>query len=180
MKVFRTIIESVTDGAVRTFTGTGESGGQIEGEIIQQVGIKSHPRAGDSGLVIQDGDRVYLIATDNDIAPATVAGERVIAFDSNNFVKFVAPGGVLQKIHVKTDKAVDVEAVENVNVSGAQVQVISTVVKMGIIAAVVAFVTAPFLAWVAAHTHKESGGGETLPPTQTIGPGFATIHTFGS
>lgn len=181
MNTFRTIIISVTDGIIRTFTGTGEAGGTIQGEIIQQVGIKSHPKPGDSGLVLQDGERAYLIATDNDDTPALVEGERAVAFDAENYIKFEVTGGILQKIHVNTQKDVDVQAVGNVTVTGASVTVNSTVVKLGLVlAGFVTLVKSTILVWLAAHTHKESGGGETLAPTQAIGPEHSTVNTSAS
>ena len=173
MSVFRTIIASVTDGIIRTFIGTGEAGGTIQGEIIQQVGIKSHPKPGDSGLVIQDGDRVYMIATDNDLSPPMVEGERVLAYDANNFVKFEVVGGVLQKIHVLTQKDVDIQATGNVTIT-------APIINLGL-AGVVSLVTSVFLALFNLHTHKESGGGETLLPTQQAPlAGNTTANVFAS
>lgn len=196
MKVFRTIITSVTDGTVRTFTGSGESGGEIQGEILQQVSIKSHPEQNTSGLVINDGDRYYLIATDNDEGPALVSGEAVLYFDVNNFVMFKTAGGVLEKIHISTTKKVAIEAVgdvdiqaNDVNVTGAinvtvtaatRIQLIAPVVNTGL-AGFLALVTAPFIAWFNAHTHTESGAGETLVPTQQAVPAAnTTLNTLAS
>lgn len=196
MRAFRTIITEVTDGVIRTFIGSGEAGGAIEGEIIQQVMIKSHPKPGDSGLVLQDGNRYYLIATDNDIGPGLGEGEFVLAFDANNYIKSVVVGGVLEKIHINTDKDVEVNALNvkatatnkieatapTIDITAAtRVNVVSTIVSLGL-AGFITLVKSTFLALFDMHIHGgvTTGGGNSGPPTSPSGPTHSTVNTLAS
>lgn len=182
MRIFRTIIESVTDGIIRTFTGSGEAGGTIQGEIIQQVLIKSHPFPGDSGLVIQDGNRHYLIASDNDIGPGLGEGEFVLSFDADNYIKSVVSAGVLDRFEVKTDQKVVIEAAGEVSITGSKVisQAITELAEgLGTLRALV---NELFLNLVYnLHNHAESGGGTTgVPNQQAVSAIHATQFTKAS
>lgn len=182
MRIFRTIISATKDGLVRFFSGTGLAGADdaiIDGEMVQQAGFASRPKQNDSGIIITQGSRVYLISSDNQAdRPALAEGEKVFYFDQNNFIHFSVDGsGNLEKVYLKTTKKVEIEAIGEVIITGSAIKT-TAATKLGFgLGVLLKLVNFLFITLYNSHTHPESGGGTTSPPNQQADATYTTINT---
>ena len=197
MRIIRSVITSVIEGAIKLFSGTGLSGETFtEREFFQHFGLTSIPPAGSEGIVFVIGNRVFMLASDNrDLRPPIEDGEACLYIDKLNWIKIKAD----KTIHIKTENKVVVEAAADVEVTAAgnatvnannisataavqaditapvvniiaatSVLVQSPVISLGV-SGFLALVTSAFVALFNNHTH--SGG----PPPDV--PAVIGIHT---
>ena len=66
IKFIRTIIESVTEGVIKRFSGSGRPGETFsDREYFQHYGYTSRPLAGAEGILLKQGNNIILVASDD-------------------------------------------------------------------------------------------------------------------
>jgi len=66
IKFIRTILSSVTEGAIKRFAGAGRPGETFaDREYLQHYGFTSRPLSGAEGILLKQGNNIILIASDD-------------------------------------------------------------------------------------------------------------------
>ncbi len=110
--MIRSIIQSVVEGAIKRFTGTGRSYETFTSrEYFQHYGFTSRPQAGAEGIVIVRDNHIVMIASDDRRYRISLADGEVALYDD-----------VGQKVHLTRD-GLEVESPLKVTVTAPQVDV---------------------------------------------------------
>lgn len=149
MRIVRSVISSVIEGAIKLFSGSGLIGETFtKREFFQHFGFTSIPPAGSEGLVLVIGNRVFMFASDNrDLRPAIEDGEACLYIDKLNWIKIQAD----KTIQINSENNVEIIAAENTtvtakNITGiASVQAQITAPVVNIIAATAVLVQSPMV-----------------------------------
>jgi len=159
MRIVRSVISSVIEGAIKLFSGSGLVGETFtEREFFQHFGFTSIPPAGSEGIVFVIGNRVFMLASDNrDLRPAIQDGEACFYIDKNNWIKIKAD----KTIQVKSENKVVVEA---------------PAIELGAASGHKALVWEDFLTLFNSHTHPDPVSGVTGPPNEQAGSTHKTTN----
>ncbi|MCD4675337.1 MAG: phage baseplate assembly protein [Desulfobacula sp.] len=66
IKFIRTILSSVTEGAIKRFAGSGRPGETFaDREYFQHYGFTSRPLSGAEGILLKQGNNIILVASDD-------------------------------------------------------------------------------------------------------------------
>jgi phage baseplate assembly protein V len=66
MKMIRSILSSVVEGAIKRFSGSGRANETItDREVFQHFGFTSMPLEGAEGIVLNEGNHIVMIASDD-------------------------------------------------------------------------------------------------------------------
>jgi phage baseplate assembly protein V len=66
MKMIRSILSSVVEGAIKRFSGSGRANETItDREYLQHYGFTSVPLPGAEGIIVNEGNHIILIASDD-------------------------------------------------------------------------------------------------------------------
>lgn len=177
MKLIRTILKSITEGAIKRFTGDGRSGEDFtDREYLQHYGFTSRPINGAEGLALVDGNTVYLIASDDRTFRLAIAdGEVALYTDEGDHIHFKRGN----EIEIQSGGTVTITAAVDVTVTapdvtvnaGISAKVISPNVILGAEAGAKSLATEDFVNLYNGHTHN---GGVT--PDQQAGAGHKTSN----
>ncbi|MCE5274873.1 MAG: phage baseplate assembly protein V [Deltaproteobacteria bacterium] len=118
MTLVRTLISQVAEGVIKRFSGSGRSNETFAArEYFQHYGFTSSPKAGAEGVAIVQGNVIYLIASDDRRYRVSLAdGEVALYTDEGDFVHFKR-GNLL---HVSTGRALQIDAVQDVEINTAR------------------------------------------------------------
>ncbi len=88
--MIRAIIRSVIEGAIKRFTAAGRPDETIENrEYIQHYGFSSRPLAGAEAVIIQEGNHIVMIASDDRRYRIGIeAGEVCLYTDEGDHIRF--------------------------------------------------------------------------------------------
>jgi phage baseplate assembly protein V len=88
MKLIRSVLSSVVEGAIKRFSGSGRVNETItDREYMQHYGFTSAPLAGAEGIIVNEGNHIILIATDDRrYRLAVVGGEVALYSDEGDCV----------------------------------------------------------------------------------------------
>lgn len=141
MKFVRTIITSIAEGVIKRYSGTGRPEESFTNrEYFQHYGFTSRPLNGSEGIVIMEGNKIYLIASDDRRYRIAVEnGEVCLYTDEGDFIHFKR-GNLL---HVNTGNKLLVDATNEVEINAPDVTVNCENITVN--ASVKATVTTPFL-----------------------------------
>jgi phage baseplate assembly protein V len=120
----RSILSSVVQGAIARFSGSGRIGEAFAGrEYFQHYGFTSRPKAGAEGLVLIQGNTVYLIATDDRrYRIALEEGEVALYTDEGDRIHLKRGGEIL----VSSQGTVTIEGATEVAIDSATVAITAT------------------------------------------------------
>lgn len=95
----RVFIDSVLEGEPKTFRGTGFNDNDTyeSRPYFQHVGFSSIPKEDSEGIIIQNGNAIYLIATQDPQGNRPVLedeGDTCVYTDSDNYIKIAADGSI--------------------------------------------------------------------------------------
>lgn len=107
MKMVRVLINSVVEGVIKRFSGSGRSGETFTSrEFFQQYGFTSRPLMGAEGILIKDGNVLYLVASDDRRYRLQILDGEVALYTDQGDKVHLARGQVI----VKSGGKVHVEA----------------------------------------------------------------------
>lgn len=89
MKMIRSVLSSVVEGAIKRFSGAGRANETIsDREYFQHYGFTSIPQPGAEGIAIDERNHIILIASDDRrYRIALKAGEVALYTDEGDYVK---------------------------------------------------------------------------------------------
>lgn len=175
--MIRAIIQSVIEGVIKRFTASGRPDETITNrEYLQHYGFTSRPLAGAEAVIIQKGNHIVMIASDDRrYRIAIEAGEVCLYTDEGDFIRLKRG----KEIHINTGNKLTVDAANDavINTKTATVnastkcQVNSPEINLsGDRAGLRRFIDDRFRALFNAHIHSgvATGSGNTGAPTQTL------------
>jgi phage baseplate assembly protein V len=121
MKIVRSVISSIIEGAIKIFSGSGRADESfVKREFFQHYGFTSRPISGSEGLVIRDGNLVFLIATDDRRYRLSIDdGEVAIYSNTGDFIH-LKQGNT---IHISTNGKLQAEAAQEADITSPVVKV---------------------------------------------------------
>lgn len=176
MKMIRTIINSIVEGVIKRFSGSGRAGETFTNrEYMQHYGFTSRPLSGAEGILFMEGNRIYLIASDDRRYRIAVEnGEVCLYTDEGDFIHFKR-GNLL---HISTGDKLLIDATNDVEVNAptailnaaAKCQVNSPEINLsGDRSGLYRLIDERFRTLFNAHVHSGCGGSENSgAPTTTM------------
>jgi phage gp45-like len=153
MKLIRTIISSVIEGNIKYFAGSGRVGETFANrEYMQHYGFTSRPLKDGEGLVLKQGDKVFLIASDDRRYRISLAeGEVALYTDEGD------------KVHLKRGGVIEIEA-------GTKITGKAPMIELTDEAALRRLIDERIVALFNSHTHPgvSSGSGSTGTPSTPL------------
>lgn len=126
MKVVRALIQSVVEGVIKRFSASGRANEMFTNrEYMQHYGFTSRPLSGSEGLVLIDGNTIYMIASDDRrYRVALEDGEVALYTDEGDKIHFKRNKEIL----ITTGNKLTIDAVNEVviNTTTAQVNCTAT------------------------------------------------------
>lgn len=114
LTVIRSIFISIAEGAIKRFSGSGRAGETFaDREYFQHYGFTSRPLPGAEGLLIKQGNVIYLIASDDRRYRIGLADGEVALYSDEG-----------DKVHLKRGRVVEIQA-------GTEVLLNAPSVKLG-------------------------------------------------
>ena len=113
--MIRGIVQSCIEGVVKRFTATGRSGESFTSrEYMQHYGFSSRPLAGAEAVLIQDGNHIIMIASeDRRYRIGVEAGEVCLYTDEGDQIRFKRD----KEIYIKSGNKLTAEIENEVNVT---------------------------------------------------------------
>lgn len=119
MDMIRTIITEVEESAIKLFTGAGRPGEPFRRrEVLQHYGFTSRPLAGAEGLVLRQGNTLYLIASDDRRYRLALEDGEVALYTDEGDCVHLKRG---REIFVSSGGKVTVEAAETLQATAKQI-----------------------------------------------------------
>lgn len=117
MGMIRGIIQSVVEGTIKRFTASGREGETFTTrEYMQHYGFTSRPLAGAEAVIINEGNHILMIASDDRRYRIGIeAGEVCLYTDEGDHIRFKRGKEIL----VKTGHKLTVEATDAVDIDTA-------------------------------------------------------------
>lgn len=168
MKMIRTIITSIVEGVIKRFSGSGRTGESFTNrEYMQHYGFTSRPLSGAEGLLLMEGNRIYLIASDD--------RRYRIAVENGEVCLYTDEG---DNIHLKRNNEIEINSGSKVTINAPEVivsastkcQVNSPEVNLsGDRAGLRRLIDDRFRTLFNAHVHSGCGGSQNSGvPTTTL------------
>lgn len=113
--MIRAVIQSVIEGAIKRFSASGRPDETIENrEYMQHYGFTSRPLAGAEAVVIQEGNHIVMIASDDRRYRIGIeAGEVCIYTDEGDHIRFKRG----MDIYIKSGNKLDADIANDVVVA---------------------------------------------------------------
>lgn len=156
MTIIRAILSSITDGAVRVFSAAGRVGETFSNfEFLQHYGFASRPKAGATGLIVVQGNQIYMVASDDSrYRVALEDGEVVLYSDEGD------------KIHFKRGRKLEITAGTSITINSPEAKINGDLTVTGNVSDGSGSMAAMRTIYNS-HTHTDSKGGQTtIPVTQ--------------
>jgi phage gp45-like len=153
MKLIRTIISSVIEGKIKYYSGSGRVGETFANrEYMQHYGFTSRPLKDGEGLVIKQGDKVFLVASDD--------RRYRISLEEGEVALYTDEG---DKVHLKRNNEIEIKA-------GTKCTVNSPLVELSDEAALRRLIDERFVTLFNMHTHPgvSSGSSSTGAPSTPL------------
>ncbi len=176
MKLIRTIISEVVEGVIKRFSGSGRPEETFEDrEYLQHYGFTSRPLADAEGVVLMQGNQIFLIASDD--------RRYRIAIEDGEVALYTDEG---DKIHLKRNKEILVSSGKKITINAPEVivnadtsaKVISPVVELGQAAGHLKLMNENLEILFNTHTHSgvSSGSSNSGMPNQLSGSAHKTAN----
>jgi phage gp45-like len=174
--MIRAIIQSVVEGVIKRFTASGRPDETISNrEYFQHYGFTSRPLAGAEAVIIQEGNHIVMIASDDRRYRIAIdAGEVCIYTDEGDHIRFKRG----KEIYIKSGNKLNADIANDVIIStknavvnaSTKCQVNSPEINLsGDRAGLRRFIDDRFRELFNAHTHSGCGGTvNSGPPTSTL------------
>jgi phage baseplate assembly protein V len=124
ISLVRTLLSQVVEGAIKRFSGSGRPGELFSSrEYLQHYGFTSRPKAGAEGLVLVDGNTIYLIASDDRRYRISLQdGEVALYSDEGDFIHFKRN----KLLHVSTGRKLQADAAAEAEITAPVTKVTSS------------------------------------------------------